>query len=100
LPEQANDTADRQHEADLDLRPLLRGQIDRNERTEAGLNVGEKEDEPVEATLAFARRLLLAARRGRQRHDIALPGGSPVATVINPIERWGWTGDQAAAPHF
>jgi hypothetical protein len=31
---------------------------------------------------------------------MALPGGSPAAIVVNPIERWGWTGDQADAPHF
>ena len=42
LAEQRHDAADRQHETDLDLRPFLRGQIDRDERAEAGLHVGEK----------------------------------------------------------
>jgi hypothetical protein len=37
------------------LRPFLRRQIDGDERTEAGLDVGEEEDEPVEAMLALRR---------------------------------------------
>jgi hypothetical protein len=37
------------------LRPFLRRQIDRDERTKAGLDVGKKEDEPVEAVLALRR---------------------------------------------
>ena len=55
LADQRDDAADRQHQADLDLRPFLRRQIDRDERPEAGLHVGEKEDEPVEAAQALAR---------------------------------------------
>jgi hypothetical protein len=31
---------------------------------------------------------------------MALTGGSPTAIVVNPIERWGWTRDQAAAPPY
>ena len=83
LADQADDAADRQHEADLDLGPFLRRQIDRDERPEAGLHVGEKEDEPVEAALALARgrrwRLgatvparethIVAAQRGRLRRS-------------------------------
>ncbi len=98
LPEQADDAADRQHKADLDLRPFLRSQIDRNERAEAGLNVGEKEDEPVEAALAFARRLWPAAGRRRQRHNIAPTGGPPLAIVVNPPNRLGWTREQVTSP--
>ena len=71
LSEQADDPADREHEADLDLRPFLRGQIDRHEGAKTGLHVGEKEDEPVEAALTFARWGWLAAGRWRQRHNIA-----------------------------
>ena len=42
LPHQADDAADRQHETDVDLGPFLRGEIDRDERTEAGLHVGDE----------------------------------------------------------
>ena len=74
LPEQADDAGDRQYETDLDLRPFLRGQIDRHEGTETGLHIGEKEDKPVEAALTFARWGWLASGHWRQRH--------------NMIERW------------
>ena len=40
-------------QSDIDLRPFLRRQIDRNEWSKAGLDVGDKEDEPVEAALAL-----------------------------------------------
>jgi hypothetical protein len=46
---------------------LVRGEIDRHERTKAGLNVGEKKGEPVEATNAGARRDRLRGRRGLLR---------------------------------
>jgi len=49
LPDQADQPADRQHKTDFDLGPFLRGQIDRDEWSEPGLYVGQKEDEPVEA---------------------------------------------------
>jgi hypothetical protein len=55
LPDQADQAADRQHKTDLDLGPFLRRQIDRNEWTEPGLHVCQKEDEPVEAAQALAR---------------------------------------------
>ena len=74
LSDQADDAADRQHKADLDLGPFLRRQIDRDERPEPGLHIGEKEDEPVEAAQALARRsgdgpLWPAARRRRIAAD-------------------------------
>ncbi len=47
--------ADR-HEADIDLRPALRGEIDRDERPESGLHVGDEKNEPVETAQAAPRR--------------------------------------------
>jgi hypothetical protein len=43
-----------QDQADVDLRPGMRRQVDRDERTKAGLNVGKKEAEPVESARARA----------------------------------------------
>jgi hypothetical protein len=37
-----------QNEADIDLRPLLRCQIDGNEGAKAGLDIGDEENEPIE----------------------------------------------------
>ena len=48
LAHQGDDGRDRQDEADFDLSPLLRRQVDGDEGAEAGLHVGDKEDEPVE----------------------------------------------------
>src|SRR6202022_1252186 len=53
LPDQSDHAADRQHKTDLDLRPLLRRQINRDEWTETGLNIREKEKKPVEAAQAL-----------------------------------------------
>ena len=60
LAQQRDQAGDRQHQADLDLRPFLRRQVDGDERTEAGLHVGDKEDEPVEPLQALPR----GVRRG------------------------------------
>jgi hypothetical protein len=35
-------------QADVDLRPRMRRQVDRDERTKSGLDIGKKEAEPVE----------------------------------------------------
>ena len=101
LAEQPDDAADRQHEADLDLGPFLGGQIDRNERPEAGLHVGQKENEPVEAALAFARGRRWRAwlqRFGYERRNIAGGGGSLAAIVVDPIDGRGKTRDQIILP--
>jgi hypothetical protein len=29
---------------------------------------------------------------------MAFTGGSPVAIVVNPLNRWGWARDQATSP--
>ena len=52
LADQRDEAGRRKHEADVDLRPLLRREIDRHERTETGLHVGDEEDEPIEAAQA------------------------------------------------
>ena len=39
-------------QADIELRPRMRGEVDGHKRAEAGLDIGEKEREPVEAALA------------------------------------------------
>ena len=70
LPEQGHDAADRQDQADIDLRPFLRGQINRDERPETGLNVGHAEHEPVETAKTAARRCgrrIVMCRRLRPR---------------------------------
>jgi hypothetical protein len=56
LPEQADQSADGEDQADIDLGPFLAGQVDCNEGAEAGLNVGDAEDEPVQPAQAFPRR--------------------------------------------
>jgi len=56
LSNQPDETTDRQHKADLDLGPLLRCQVHRDEWTEAGLHIREKEDEPIKSAQALARR--------------------------------------------
>jgi len=63
LPGQRHQASDRENEADVDLRPLLRRQVDGDERTKAGLDVGDKENEPVQTAQA--------ARRRRQRRFAA-----------------------------
>jgi hypothetical protein len=52
-----------QNQPDIELGPSLRGQIDRDERTETGLDVGEKEGEPVEAARACPRRRIACCGR-------------------------------------
>jgi hypothetical protein len=54
LSEERHDATHREYQADFDLGPLLGGQIDRDERTESGLDVGEKEDEPIKPAAALA----------------------------------------------
>ncbi len=99
-PISADETADRQHKADLDLGPLLRRQIDRDERTETGLHVREKKDEPVEATQALPRRRWRrrrpARRRFRRPHWIAVTADRP---WVNPVDQFsGRAREQAASP--
>src|SRR5262249_36611668 len=55
LAHKPGDAADGKHEADIDLGPLLRRQVDGQERSEAGLQVGNEEGEPVEPAPACSR---------------------------------------------
>ena len=63
LADQGDDAGRRQNQADVDLRPFLRSEKDRDEWAEPGLYIGDEEDEPIEAAQA--------ARRGRQRRLVA-----------------------------
>ena len=47
LAGQGDEPARGQDQADIELRPLMRREIDRNERAEPGLDVGEEEGEQV-----------------------------------------------------
>src|SRR5271166_1946889 len=55
LPRERNQPADGQDETDINLCPFLRRQIDGNKWTEAGLYIGEAENEPVQPAQALAR---------------------------------------------
>jgi hypothetical protein len=87
LPGQGDKAGGRQHEADVDLCPFLSGEIDRNERPEAGLDVGNEKDEPVEPAQAPVRRTRRWFARGRLRCG---PGGRrmlvrPLADTLWPV---------------
>src|SRR5262249_35687689 len=55
LQRQSGKTAGGEHEADVDLRPSLRREIDGDERPKSRLHVGDAEREPIEAAPAAAR---------------------------------------------
>ena len=63
LTHQGNQSADGQDEPDFGLRPILRGQVNRYEWDETGLDIGEEENKPIESALTLARR-----RRRNIRH--------------------------------
>ena len=56
LAGQGDKSARGQDQADVELRPLVGGQIDRNERAQPSLNVGKEEGEPVKTTRTRVRR--------------------------------------------
>jgi hypothetical protein len=56
LKGQCGKAAGGQNQSDVDLGPLMGREIDRDERAEPGLYVGDEEREPVERALAPARR--------------------------------------------
>jgi len=73
LARERHEAARGQDQPDIELRPSVCGQIDRDERTEAGLDVGEKKGEPVETAracsrrrIAYCGRRLLRCRRRRK----------------------------------
>ena len=73
LADQRDDGAEGEGEADLDLGPFVRRQIDRDERPEAGLHVGDEEIQQIErprtAHLKMCRRVawIIAALRAPPR---------------------------------
>ena len=67
LPHEAGNAADRQDEADVDLRPFLRRQVDRQEGAEAGLEIGDEEGEPIQSALARSRGRACCVGRSRCR---------------------------------
>src|SRR6202042_3959272 len=75
LAEESHDAANREPRADFDLRPFLRRQIDRNERTETGLHIRQKKDEPVETAKAASR------RHGRRGHRASFSAYHGVITI-------------------
>ncbi|MHC2369380.1 hypothetical protein ACVIQT_004028 [Bradyrhizobium diazoefficiens] len=98
LPDQGDDAANRQHEADLALRPFLRRQIDRDEGAEAGLHVGEEEDEPVEAAQAPARRCRKTC--GRRRCNVVLfNAASAILGCLVRLSRQQHRRPSLPAPH-
>jgi hypothetical protein len=81
LTGQGYKTADRKNQTDIALVPGLRRQIDGDERTEAGLNVGQEEGEPIKPAHAAARgRGCRHQRRGR-RDPRATRGSTSVKRV-------------------
>jgi len=56
LPDERNETRSRQDEPDVDLGPVLRSEINRDERPESGLYVGDEKNEPIEPAQAALRR--------------------------------------------
>jgi len=81
LADQRDDASRGQNQADVDLRPFLRSEKNRDERAEPGLHIGDEEDEPIDAAQA--------ARRGRQRR---LAAGRFLAA------RWRRRGDNPTLP--
>ena len=88
LHSKGNQSARCQHEPDVELRPVMRRQIDGDEWSEAGLYVCKKESEPVEPTLPgrwyafrFRPRLLPGAKTRRNF------GGDPAYAAITDIQR-------------
>ena len=67
--------AEAEREADLGLGPSLAREIDRDERAEAGLDIGDEEDEPVEPALAALR----CADAGRRPRAVTIVGQMPCA---------------------
>jgi hypothetical protein len=66
-----------ENESDVGLRPRGSREVNRHERTEAGLYIGDKEDEPVERSTAGFRRLRRVGRTlgGRSEGDAAEGAG-------------------------
>ena len=64
LASERHQSACGQHQPDIQLCPGLRGQVNGDERTETGLDVGKEKGEPVKAARARARRRIVHYGRG------------------------------------
>jgi hypothetical protein len=52
LPRKRNQSAGSENKTDVELRPLVGGEINRDKRTKAGLDIGQKKSKPIEAATA------------------------------------------------
>jgi hypothetical protein len=64
LARECNQSAGGQNEADIELRPMVRSQIDRDKWTKTGLDVGQEKSKPIKSARAGGRR---AGGRSRKR---------------------------------
>ena len=85
LADQRNEAGGGQDETDVDLRPLLRGEKDRDERPKAGLHIGDEEDKPIKSAQAACRRpqrrLRSAGLLAKKRRGSACDPVAPISTV-------------------
>ena len=81
LADQTDYAPDRQHQTDLGLGPLLGREVNRDERSESGLHICQKEDEPVEAARALAR----GSCRRFDHHQLSYPRRTTIAAVARPV---------------
>jgi hypothetical protein len=65
LADQRRDGAEGEHEADVDLGPFVRRQIDGDERTEAGLHIRNKKVDEIERPVSA-----WAPRSETMRHEV------------------------------
>jgi len=56
LARECNQSAGGQNEADIELRPMVRGQIDRDKWTKTGLDVSQEKSKPIKSARAGGRR--------------------------------------------
>jgi hypothetical protein len=80
----------------------LRRQINRNEWTESGLHIRQKENEPVETAQALARGSRCRLRRpwfSNRRCNAIVNDGPLKAVTVAPVDRLsGWTSEQDVSP--
>src|SRR6185437_15739856 len=81
LAEDSRNPADREQQADHALRPAVGDQIDGDERTESGLDIGDEEVEPIERALTLIRwcGIVLCQRRCSSRGVSSLGNADEVA---------------------
>jgi len=82
VAEESVQAARRQDQADIELRPLMRGQIDRDERTKSGLDVRKEEREPVETARTCLRRRTRC--RGRRLLQCRQRRKTDVGATVEP----------------